>query len=457
MKLVRENLKAYLTNGGKIPEKVTPKFLTQNHSGFLNKEYNNRPELTNQEFQFLRRIIALKPETLAQVYTADINILIYICEKLSDLNLNAIRELEDCIKEFDSDMDMLLGGSDSLIEKYYMSLDLLNSGISEVPREDFLPLTETISGSINNFLQTYKSLFVSEFKNASPNLITFQELSAKLSKELKSGESPSSTTAGTGSNRSNITIGLDAAAIKKELENSASKILNYAGIEIERVKEYSSLVLKMKSLKNPLDPDPDARKIRRNLTKTYWEAYEKSFLKYLQSNKKVPRPIEMMLKFGYFDETLLEDEQLIFLHQQVEKKDTYRDNLVMTFDGTDWLEKIYRKEFTTSLDELGQTFFDKVKADNRNSQYKKESDLPPDVDNGEARLKYEINSMYISNVRLTTGSPASHLPILTKYHIIYPLEKCIVDSKMLIDTLKAIMAIDYTAFYREVIYNEPDL
>lgn len=109
------------------------------------------------------------------------------------------------------------------------------------------------------------------------------------------------------------------------------------------------------------------------------------------------------------------------------------------------------------MDGLGQTFFEKVKMETKDQLFKKESDLPSTLDNGNTRLSYELSSMYSENVRLTTGNPTTHLAILTKYQINMPLDKCFVSKKMLIDTLKEILAIDYTAFSREVIFNDNDL
>ncbi|MCE9501341.1 MAG: Crp/Fnr family transcriptional regulator, partial [Leptospira sp.] len=58
---------------------------------------------------------------------------------------------------------------------------------------------------------------------------------------------------------------------------------------------------------------------------------------------------------------------------------------------------------------------------------------------------------------LTSGSPATHLPILTKYQIILPLDKCLVTRKLVSDTIDEILRIDFTAFNREIIYNNEEI
>ncbi|MBE8398206.1 Crp/Fnr family transcriptional regulator, partial [Leptospira borgpetersenii serovar Hardjo-bovis] len=166
---------------------------------------------------------------------------------------------------------------------------------------------------------------------------------------------------------------------------------------------------KVKSLKNPLDPEGDNRKVRRTLGRHYWDMYQECFTKYMSSNRNVPKPVELMLKYGYFDETLVDDSQIAFMYTQKDPAN-FTSNVPISL-GTEWLEKVFKREVPTSLDEMGQNFFEKVKLENRNIVIKKESDIPPELDNPDTRLKFEFASLYEANVRLTSGSPATHFPI----------------------------------------------
>lgn len=207
-------------------------------------------------------------------------------------------------------------------------------------------------------------------------------------------------------------------------------------------------------MKNPLDTESDARKIRKNLAKIYWDTYTSAVQKYIET-KSAPKQVEMMLMFGYMDETLLEPNQLAFLYTFKDETKAVRNIPVILCH--EWLDLIYQKKVPTSLDELGQTFFDKIKNDYKDQVFKKESDVPPNIDTGEARLKYEINAMYQPNVRLTTGSPASYLPVLTKYQITLPLDKTVVTRELVSSTINEILGIDYTAFNREVVYKDESI
>jgi hypothetical protein len=442
---VRKNLSDFLESGGILPEKPNLNFVEDDHHELLKKEYREEIDFEDSEFLFMRKILSVDPNLQTPLYQADITILIQICEKFS----NAFETLEDLIEDAVSKLHQnleLLASKDSFLDKYFMVLDLIESGVSDEKPEVLIPLIEKFSDNVSKALLAYRNLFLKEYSGISPNYEAFQQKISRLSSNMStnSQESLESVSA------SAISVGVDISTMKKELENSAQKILAFAKIPQEQIKEFNALMIKIKSMKNPLDSDNDARKIRKNITKTYWDAYNISLLRYLETNN-VPKPVEMMLNFGFMDETMLEPSQLVFLYTY---KDETRSKKVPVHIGPEWLKQVYAKQVPTSLDELGQTFFDKIKNDFKDRVFKKESDVPPDIDNGEARLKYELNAMYQPNVRLTTGNPATYLPILTKYQITLPLEKCIVTREALENAIQEILAIDYTCFNREIVFND---
>lgn len=448
---VRKTIKSFFINGGAPPEKIDTTFLKSNQEHTLLKNYFAKKEITDKDFHFIRKILGLKSDLLAHIYNADVSILVHMCERLAEVNEAMVNDYASIIDDYESNMELLCGGQYSMLEKYNMLLDLIKSGIGEANPEHFSEAAEFLSFSLSNYLNQYKSVFISAYPNPSPALAQFPELSNEFSRQFKGGED--SVAAGSSAE---VQMGDDYASIKKEIENSSNKIMTFAGLDVEKKKEFSSLLLKLKSLKNPLDSDSSVRKVRRNITKTYWAVYEKCLKKYFAAKNNTPTPIVMMLKYGFFDEGLLEEEQVKYLYDKSKETDKYNDS-IGKYDGVDWLEKIYKKEITTSLDELGQTFFEKIKLENKNTVFKRESDLTPDVDNGDTRLAFELNSMFQNNVKLTTGNPTTHLPILTKHHITLPLKNCFITEKLLSDTIAEILAVDNSAFYREVIYNDPEL
>lgn len=446
LRLTRVNLMNFFERGGSFPESPSKKFLNEDHRSLLQKEYPEELEFENQEFLFIRKILSINPKIQNAMFEADPSLLVYICEKLSTVKSELLEEVNDAIDNAENNCKLFLGGDDSYLEKYFLVLDLTASRMSNIAPQNIYQITENISEKMDKFAMQFKSLFGRGFSNYSPNIKNFKDKSKQLASENKQEPEKPHTSA--------ITSGIDMGAVKKELENSTGKILTYAGITPDQMKEFSALMIKLKQLSNPLDPEPDIRKIRKNIGKIYWDIYQKSFIKYT-TTKQAPKSVELMLKYGFMDETLLDDEHIAFLytHENPSKKE-YQ---VPVWDGIEWLEKIYSKKFVTSLDELGQTYFEKIKNDLKDPAIKKETDLPANLDTSEARLKSELSSMYEANVRLTSGSPSTHLPILTRYQISSPLENCVMTKDKINQIIGNILKIDFTAFDREVIYNNEEL
>ena len=73
------------------------------------------------------------------------------------------------------------------------------------------------------------------------------------------------------------------------------------------------------------------------------------------------------------------------------------------------------------------------------------------------RLNYEIDTFLQNNVRFTSGSPLSSLPILNRYQMHRSIDKAFLTKQAVADAIKKIMDIDSTVFYREVLWNNEKL
>lgn len=446
LRVVRKNLSNFVESGGILPEKPSILFVDEDHSELLKKKYQEEVDFEDEEYLFMRKILSLDPNIQTPIYEADITIILQICSKFAKVFETLVEIIEEEVQELNTNLELLLGKESSLSEKYNLLLDELESGIADEKPEVVFPIVEFLAEKIEKILQSYKSIFFTDVPNQYPQLQNFlSRAKASVQKVNLEASQGLDTT---------IAVGIDKEAMKKDLEGSVQKIMNYAKMSQEQVKEFNSLLIKLKSMKNPLDAESDARKIRKNLAKIYWDTYTAVALKYIET-KSAPKPVEMMLMFGYMDESLLEPNQLAFLYTfKDETKSAKNIPIILCHE---WLELIYNKKVPNSLDELGQTFFDKIKNDYKDQVFKKESDVPPDIDTSEARLKYEINAMYHPNVRLTTGNPASYMPVLSKYQITLPLEKCVVTRESISNAVNEILSIDYTAFNREVVYKDESL
>jgi hypothetical protein len=73
------------------------------------------------------------------------------------------------------------------------------------------------------------------------------------------------------------------------------------------------------------------------------------------------------------------------------------------------------------------------------------------------RVEYEIMNMMTSNMRTVYGQPSSYMPILYKEAIYGALDKILVTKARLNESVTKLLKLDYSVFYREVIYSNTDL
>ena len=73
------------------------------------------------------------------------------------------------------------------------------------------------------------------------------------------------------------------------------------------------------------------------------------------------------------------------------------------------------------------------------------------------RVEYEVMNMQMSNSRSLYGQPTAYMPILYKEAIYGYLDQILVTKKKINDSVRKLMKIDYSVFYREVIYSNTKL
>ena len=128
------------------------------------------------------------------------------------------------------------------------------------------------------------------------------------------------------------------------------------------------------------------RKLRRDFTKRYWNIWKKGYSFYLENKKKTPQNIQMMLNYGFFDEELLDKEHLDYILKLSSTESNTNFNIPI-LSVTEWLDLIYNKVEKPSINELGQSYFEKLRMENKHKNWKRESNVPEEFDTKEKTLK----------------------------------------------------------------------
>lgn len=438
----RVALSAYKDNSGEFPDPITLAWLKADHRNVYDKTYEFTSSFDKEEFQFMRSLLALPTNIQGAMYKANLQILEGLSKKLASLLVSNVHEIYQLQELIDQSMEALMIGENSYAEKLWLTADTLDSGFTDLPLNEFSHIARYFLDSCKTYAGHYKAMQGITFDGISP---AYQKLADFISNNLeikKIEEVENKTTS----------VGGDSEAIKKELGDSVSKIMNFVQLPAEEQKKMKKGLKDFNSQKNPLDSGGDARKIRKGIEVIYWNIYENAYSKFLENKGNVPQFIKLFLNYGFFDDTLLDDEHLVFLFGAEDS--TKSKYPIIT--SSEWLEKIYKDEEPPSIDEMGQSYFDNIKLEFKDRGFKREKDVPPDVNTPERRLQSELKNFLSSNVRLTTGTPTSAFCMLTRHQITTPIEKAFVTRERLSTAIDTLLNIDYSAFHREVIINDEE-
>ncbi len=235
------------------------------------------------------------------------------------------------------------------------------------------------------------------------------------------------------------------AEASEELSGSLDTILRFAGSRFEAADSFRTHVLSYKALPDRESTDPEPSSLRRALTQEFYGLYTALFEKSLHA-EQIPVPVRMFLYFGYVDEGLAGAENASRLYHIMQSLLNPKGKGVYTF--YDWLMAIYRGKKEPSRDEFEQDYSDylhKLKA----SRSISEQELRHKEKDRMARVRYELENMFLTVNKTTFGRIASFCPLFTADNVLKDLEEALVTPAGIRKILNQIRRVDYSAFYRE--------
>jgi hypothetical protein len=239
----------------------------------------------------------------------------------------------------------------------------------------------------------------------------------------------------------------DTEKVISELSSSYQQILDYAGIDMNKAQKMQGVMLDFVNLKDRLSMDDNARKIRKQLTEEYYELYKDVFLK-AYNDKKVPRIMDMFLKYGYADERLLTSEQLISIYF-LKDEDISGDFRV--YNIKEWLQLIYEGKREPSKNEFDQEYNEMLLSLKKRGKISDEQ-IKEFAENKERKLEYEIQNMFRYNNRTTSGQITTFVPVLHKDVMLNQPDKSLITPNIVMQDFDKLMNVDYSVFDREILY-----
>ena len=202
-----------------------------------------------------------------------------------------------------------------------------------------------------------------------------------------------------------------------------------------------------------LSTDDEAYRIRKQLTPVFYDVYYKVFMRAMQEEGQITPILEMFLNFGFMDVQMVGEDNANALYDLTEHLDLCNSEHVYTM--YEWLKAIYEGRKEPSKNEFDLDYSQYL-LENLKTKKITEAQMKQLQDNRELKVKYEIQNMFTSGNRATYGKITTFCPILGEYDLINSVEKMLVTAERLEGVINQIRKIDFSVFYREVLFSDPD-
>lgn len=239
----------------------------------------------------------------------------------------------------------------------------------------------------------------------------------------------------------------------EELEGSMERILSFSGLPEEQTNRFAELIGEFQELPDKMSSGDDARKLRREIQKIYYDLYKGVFLNDYQSEKDTPLEIDLFLRYGFLSETLLSEE----LQEELLSFDTYYSGQgdCRVYDMKEWLTEIYEGRKEPSKSEFDMDYEDFLR-DQKKTGRITEAEMKQKMDDTDEKLDYEVQNMFRSNHRLVSGQISTFVPFLYTEGCASSLLRSYLSKDKIGACTRKLRQIDYSVFYREVLYVEDD-
>lgn len=244
---------------------------------------------------------------------------------------------------------------------------------------------------------------------------------------------------------------------RKEMDIMATDclghILEYAGYGDEEVDKISRQLETYQNLPDRLSLDKEVYSLRRALTAMFYDTYLRVFLRAMKEEQSITPVLEMFLNFGFMDVAFVGEEYAKELYDLTAHLDICQSNHIYTIYS--WLKSIYEGRKEPSKNEFDMNYAVYLAEQGRSGKLSPEQ-VKEYYQDPEKRVEYEIRNMFTSVNKLTYGKITTFCPILNRDDLINSIDKMLVTAEKLETCLNEIRKVDFSVFYREVSFSDPE-
>ncbi|MFA9463490.1 MAG: hypothetical protein ACERKN_04295 [Velocimicrobium sp.] len=235
------------------------------------------------------------------------------------------------------------------------------------------------------------------------------------------------------------------------LQNSMDIIFSIGMIEGAVKEDFIALLERYKKMSDKTATDDASRTLRKELTSLYYTIYKAVFLN-SYNKKECPLSVDLFLKYGFLDETLMREDQL---EELVELDEEQSRGRCAVYNLKQWLTLIYIGKKLPSKSEFDLDFEEFIRSQRKGNILTDEEAIKC-LNDPMARLDYEIHNMFQYNNRLINGQILTFVPFLQESSFITGMKKALVTSSRVNEAIENLNKIDYSVFYREELYDNPE-
>ncbi|HHX12506.1 MAG TPA: hypothetical protein GX731_06760 [Clostridiales bacterium] len=428
---ITDNYKEYLEDGtrrgyrARTSERFNELYLAENELEIIEEKINYYIECKN-----------IPKDVVKAFYSYGNEVTLYQVEDQSSIINQQIEILKELSKGFITMVDCLYDDTDNCLFQLVagIAIDVVKAGGDT---GEFISLLDKVIEEVNKADHFIDNMLGSKYK-------VDRNRMEEIYNMLLSGNQGSSSVSETYLKYSKE----ETEMILEELSNSFQKIMAFGEIIGDRAREMNKNLLDYINLADRGSSDNSARTIRKNLTADYYELYKAVFIKAYQL-KKIPKIIDLFLRYGYSDERLLTNEQLFSLYFLTETEKTGPCNV---YDIKEWLTLIYEGKKDPSKNEFDMEYPEYINSLKRQGKVTDET-MKDWLNNPEKRLDYEIQNMFRYNNRTSNGQISTFVPILHKDLLFNDFKRLQLNSEKVNNALEQLLLIDYSIFTKEVIYS----
>ena len=244
--------------------------------------------------------------------------------------------------------------------------------------------------------------------------------------------------------------GAQAAAVvdvdaPRKLAAATDTILAYAGCSSEVAKTFKNALAEYKRLSDKNSTTPEAMKLRRGLTDSFFQVYTAAFHASL-NDSNIPPIMKMFFNFGFVDADLCGMESASYLYQNAGHYAGSPEHGIYT--AYEWLKAILDGQKEPSINELEIDF------DKHVLTMKAEGSITADaakemLEDRVQKVNFELENLFQRGCKITSGRPSVFCPVLSEHQFIKNPEDALLYPDQIIKQLDAIRAADYSVFARK--------